>query len=89
MRVEVLFFGNHRELAGTAREVLSLKAGARLSSLFEKLAEIHGNELRGELAKKESLTVLVNGRHYGTLDGVETILKNKDTVVILPIIFGG
>ena len=89
MRVEVLFFGNHRELANTAREVLSLKAGTPLSGLFEKLADRHGNEFRSELAKKENLTVLVNGRHYGTLDGVETILKDKDTVAILPVIFGG
>jgi molybdopterin converting factor small subunit len=89
MRVEVLFFGNHRELAGTAREIITLKAETRLSGLFNRLGDRHGDELRRELANKENLTVLVNGRHYGTLDGVETILKNKDTVAILPVIFGG
>jgi molybdopterin converting factor small subunit len=89
MKVEVLFFGHPRELAGTAREVLSLKEETRLSGLFEKLGNRHGNELRSELGNKENLTVLVNGRHYGTLDGVGTILRDKDTVAILPVIFGG
>jgi molybdopterin converting factor small subunit len=89
MKVEVLFFGQHRELAGTAREVLSLKAETRLSGLLSYLGDRHGEDLKKELAKKENLTVLINGRHYGTLEGEDTVLKDKDTVAILPVIFGG
>ncbi len=89
MKIEVLFFGHPRELAGTAREMLSLKEGTRLSGLFGRLSRRHGNELKSELGNKGNLTVLVNGRHYRTLDGEETVLHDKDTVAILPVIFGG
>jgi MoaD family protein len=89
MKVEVLLFGPPREAAGTEREVVSLKKGMRLSDLLEILSSRYGNELRSELGKKENLIIMVNGRHHSTLKEEETILKDKDTVAILPKMFGG
>jgi molybdopterin converting factor small subunit len=89
MKVEVLFFGRPRELAGISREVLSLKAGMRLSNMLERLAKRHGDDLKTELSNLENLIILVNGRHYTTLNGIDTVLSDEDTVAILPVIFGG
>jgi len=89
MKVEVLFFGRPRELAGTSREVVSLKLGTNLSNILEVLGRRHGDDLKTELSNLENLIILVNGRHYTTLNGIETVLKHEDTVAILPVIFGG
>jgi molybdopterin converting factor small subunit len=89
MKVEVLLFGNPRELAGTSTEVLSLEEGTRLSNLLEVLGSRHGKALADELRHTEALTIMINGRHFASLGGVETLLKDEDTVAILPITFGG
>ncbi len=90
MKVEVLFFGPARELAGAEREIVTLKRGARLLDLVAKLSERHGNELAGFLRQPPEGTVaLVNGRDYNRLGGLDAPLSDKDTVAWLPVIFGG
>ncbi len=89
MRVEVLLFGRPRELAGASEETLSIKGGACLADLFKSLGDKHGPELAVELASPERLMILVNGRHYGPLGGMQTELKDGDKVAIVPAVIGG
>ena len=89
MSVEVLLFGKPRELAGAYQESVSLKEGASLADLFELLGTRHGPSLARELAFPEKFMILVNGRHYTSLKGMQTPLGNGDTVAIVPAVIGG
>ncbi len=89
MSIEVLLFGKPRELAGASEETLNVEDGACLADLFELLGARHGPELAQELASPERFMILVNGRHYGSLGGMKTALKQGDRVAIMPAVIGG
>ena len=89
MDVEVLLFAQFQELAGTRQEVISVGEGTRLTDLIERLGERYGTVFGEEVGRIEGLRILINGREYSLLDGMETQLKDKDTVVFLPPIAGG
>lgn len=89
MDIEVLLFGRPRELAGTSGEIISVGEGARLSDLIKLLGEKHGIAFSEEVRHTEALRILLNGREYGLLGGMEAPLSDKDTVVFLPLIGGG
>jgi MoaD family protein len=89
VKIEVLFFGRPRELAGSARKIVSVKEGAKLIDLFRLLDSRYDAKFTSDLKDKEALIVMVNGRHYSSLDGLETQLSDKDTVAIMPAVIGG
>jgi len=85
----VLLFGRFREIAGTRQQVLTVQEGARLSDVLEQLGEIYGSGFGAEVKRRGWVRILINGREYGLLDGMETLLKHNDQIVILPTIGGG
>ena len=89
MNVEVLFFGRLRELTEEPKVIVTLEDGARLSGLAHRLAELYGPEMEEQLETIKSLRILVNGREYAQLGGMEAELKDGDTIVLMPPIFGG
>ena len=89
MSVQVLLFGKPRELAGASEESIELRDGASLADLFKVLGVRHGPILAQELAFPEKFMIMVNGQHFGSLDGMETSLKSGDSVAILPAVIGG
>jgi molybdopterin converting factor small subunit len=89
MEIEVLLFGRFREIAGTRQQVLTVQEGARLSDVLEQLGEIYGSGFGAEVKRRGWVRILINGREYGLLDGMETLLKHNDQIVILPTIGGG
>ncbi len=89
MHVEVLLFGQLSELAGTRQEVISMEEGVRLTDLIERVGEKYGTVFCEKMNRVEGLRILINGREYSLLEGIETQLKDKDTVAFLPPIDGG
>jgi len=89
MNVDVLLFGKPRELAGASEESFRLEKGACLADLFGLLGARHGPSLERELASPERFMILVNGCHYTSLNGLQTALKQGDTVAIVPAVIGG
>ncbi len=89
MDVEVLLFGQLRELTGIHQEVISVGKRARLTDLIERLGERYGAVFGEEIDHIAELRILINGREYSLLGGMETQLKDKDTVAFLPPIEGG
>lgn len=89
MDIEVMLFGKLRELGGVSKEIVVIDGAAKLSSLVSVLGEKHGKNFAEEVAATRGLRILVNGREYQLLAGMETQLCDKDSVVLLPPIEGG
>ena len=89
MNIEAVFFGQLRELTGARERFAKLKEGARLVELFEYLGETFGPEFGDKISTVEGLHIMVNGREHTMLGGNEATLRDGDTVVFLPPIFGG
>lgn len=88
MKIEVLFFGQLRELTGVRDGVFTVN-GASLVDLMEHLGEKYGAAFRQQVDSINGLRILINGQEYMLLGGMEAPLKDGDTVVLLPPIFGG
>jgi molybdopterin converting factor small subunit len=89
VNVEVLFFGQLRELAAVRQTIVAMNDGARLVDLIEHLGEECGTAFRREVSNIQRLQILINGQRHTLLGGMEAPLKDGDTVVFLPPIFGG
>lgn len=88
MKVE--YFGNLREFA--KKEDIVKAENSSLNNIlqiqckkFKKLksALFNGNEL------KEEIKILINGRDIRALNGLNTIVKNEDTISIFSAVGGG
>ncbi len=89
MNIEVLFFGQLRELTAVRQKIIVIKDGAKLADLIEHLGEEYGVAFHNEVDNIQGLRILINGRQYTLLGGMEAPLEDGDTVVLLPPIFGG
>lgn len=90
MELEILYFGKLRDLSsGKTRDIVGVGGIDDLKGLIKFLEEKHGKDFADALEKTRGLRILVNGREYEQLAGMDTKLKDKDTVVLLPPIFGG
>ena len=89
MRVEVLLFGPPRDTAGIPEEKISIEKGSKLEDLVRLLKVRHGPTFSKAVRGKGSTIILVNGLNPDSLEGMKTVLKDGDTVAILPATFGG
>ena len=89
MKVESTYFGELRELTRLNQETISLKKGANLKDLIDKLTATHGDDFRIRVFHKNRYSILVNGQNHEVLDGENTVLKDGDGVVFLEITMGG
>ncbi len=89
MNVDVLFFGQLSDLTGIREEVVSVEGEAQLKDLIQLLGTKYGGKFDEEMGRVQELRILINGREYGLLGGMEAQLKDKDTVVLLPPLGGG
>jgi MoaE-MoaD fusion protein len=81
MRVRVLFFGQLKEIVGTAEESAELSEGAKLSDLFER----YGRRFPKFAEFRPSIAASVN-QEYAE---VKTPLTDGDEVAFLPPVSGG
>ena len=89
MNIEVLFFGQLREIAGVSRTGVVIEDNSRLADLVVYLAGQYGDAFREKVEGIEGLRILVNGREYYLLGRMEAPLSEGTTVVFLPPIAGG
>jgi MoaD family protein len=89
MEIKLLLFGAFRDLAGQRQQVVSIQEGARLSDLLKQLSYKYGSDIQEEVKKTKWLRILINGREYNLINGMETVLKHQDEVIILPFLAGG
>lgn len=91
MRVKVRSFGPFIKALGH-ENTLELPEGATIGALLAVLAQRAG-ELKGHLLgydeRAPSMAVLLNGLNIKLIEGSRTLLKDGDTVSLLPPAAGG
>ncbi|MEM3506661.1 MAG: MoaD family protein [Candidatus Bathyarchaeia archaeon] len=90
-KVIILLLGHLKDLVKTEKLEFEIKNGTTIKNLFEeKLSAFY--ELKKELLINEEqhvINVLINGKSINSLNGLNTNLKDGDTVVLVPAILGG
>ena len=61
-----------------------VKAPSRLGDILQLLSKKYDLELN-----RDSMLVLVNGVEANALEDLETVVKNNDTVILVPMFHGG
>jgi molybdopterin synthase sulfur carrier subunit len=94
MKVNIKFVGSFRNLTNKSKVTLELEEGARLKEVIgrivEKFPKIERALIDPELGDPRPNTlIIVNGREISVLKGLDTILKDGDEVVFIPVSHGG
>lgn len=92
--MKVKFFAYVRDEDYAGCKEIERPACENLRVLGEELSEAYGEKFRklyfapdGNFG--EEVIVLVNGRRSEFLNGMDTVLKDSDTVLIFPVVAGG
>jgi molybdopterin converting factor small subunit len=95
MQVKVHYIGLIKSYTNTSQDEFELAKGILLSELLDKISEDYGKQFIQEVydpIKKEmkaSFVVMVNGVLIDLLKGVNTPLKESDTVILMSLVTGG
>ena len=89
MNIEVLFFGQLREITGVSRTNVVINDDSCLADLVVHLASQYGDTFKEKIEGIQGLRILINGREYYLLGHMEAPLSDGNTVVFLPPIAGG
>jgi len=96
LRVRVRLYGVLKTAARMEQLDLHLDAAASVRQLVSKLVDtIARNEFERYLIDTDlkdprtNALIMVSGTEVGALDGLDTVLKDGDEVVFLPVAHGG
>ncbi len=94
MKVNIKFVGSFRNITNKSKVVLELSKGAKLKEAIKRIIDefpkIEKALIDPELGDPRPNTlIVVNGREISVLKGLETVLKDGDEVVFIPISHGG
>ncbi len=84
-----------KTIMGSGEIELSFPEGGSLGQLITTVVNKYGNDLASYLYEPNSknlrsyIRLMVNGRDIAFLEGIETVLRNGDEVLILPPVSGG
>ncbi len=89
------FFAYLRDTEFAGCKTLEWRAAGTLRELGEELCERFGGKFRREFFSQngkelgERVIVMVNGRRSEFLKGLDTELKDSDTIQVFPVVAGG
>ena len=95
MKVKVHYLGLVKTYVKKTQEEVELPEGSLLKDLLNKLASKFGSPFSQEVyeqTKKEvkaTFMILINGILMGQLEGIDTKLRDGDSVMIMPLMTGG
>jgi molybdopterin synthase sulfur carrier subunit len=94
MIVTVRFIGSLRAFSKRSKFMLKFGRTVSLKEVVKKVVE-EQPKLKRALIDPElddprtNVLVLVNGKEISVLDGLETMLKDGDELVLVPVVHGG
>ena len=94
MRVKVRFFTRLREITDKREEEAEVEDDIALQGLLKLLEEKYGSEFTAYIRNKwgelrGDLQYLINGKSAVSLQGLNTKLKEDDSIAIVPPVGGG
>jgi molybdopterin converting factor small subunit len=94
VEITVKMLGVAKDAAGRDRETITIPECADVHKALRTLIDIHGQPLRDSLLDPVTDTpvatlILLNGVEIGNLQGLETLLTQGDTLVLLSVTHGG
>ncbi|MDH7478094.1 MAG: MoaD/ThiS family protein [Candidatus Bathyarchaeota archaeon] len=94
MAVTVNFIGAFRTISGRDKIAIKIKGTMPLKEVVKKMIE-KVPALKRALVDSEledprpNALILVNGKEISVLNGLETLVKDSDEIVLVPVIHGG
>jgi molybdopterin converting factor small subunit len=95
MQVNVHYISLVKSYTNTSQDEFTLPEKTVLSELLDKIAKDYGKSFTQDVydpVKKEmktSFVAMVNGVLMGQLQGVNTPLKDRDSVILMSLVTGG
>jgi molybdopterin synthase sulfur carrier subunit len=94
MTTTVKFIGSFRSISGKDKLVLKSENSTPLRAVIKRIVKEYPKLKRAlidpELQEpKTSMLILVNGKEISVLNGLETMIKDGDEVVFVPVVHGG
>jgi molybdopterin synthase sulfur carrier subunit len=94
MVANVKFIGSFRSVSGKDKLALKLANSAPLRNVVKKivreLPKLKQALIDPELGEpRMNVLILVNGKEISVLQGLETVIKDGDEVVFVPVLHGG
>jgi len=89
VKIKILFFAQLRDLAGVRDREAEIADGSTLQDLVAQFCREYGADFQHQIETSQGLRIMVNGRENEVLDGMQTELKDGDTVTFFPLVFGG
>jgi len=94
MKVQVKFFTILREITGKKEEEVESSSAITVKELLTRLSKKYGVEFTDYVYNEKGgmrtrIHILINGRGIDEFQGLETKLKEGDTVAIFPPVGGG
>jgi MoaD family protein len=96
LKVKIEYLGHIKKMVGDRRvEEVEIKDNAVVADLLTVLSEKYGEPFTKAIYEpkaadvKSNFIVTVNGYLLNQLNGIQTELKNRDYVVLMPIVSGG
>ncbi len=94
MEVTVRLIGSLRASSSKSRITFKLGKTAKLREAIDKLIEKQPRLQRALIDPelndpRTNVITLVNGKEISVLNGMETMLKDGDTIILVPVVHGG
>lgn len=95
INVEVRFLGTFQRLSGKKRFKLKLEEPATVRKAVVKLTEMFSSDFKQVLVDSQlddprpNALILVGGKEISALQGLETLLKDAEEIVLVPMVHGG
>jgi molybdopterin synthase sulfur carrier subunit len=95
MAIRVRFIGALRGASGKGKIAIKVKDSVPLREFIKKIVAEAQPKLKRALIDPElkdprpNALILVNGKEISVLNGLETMLKDGDEVVFVPVLHGG
>jgi molybdopterin synthase sulfur carrier subunit len=95
MKVKIHTILGIKKIIGRGDIELSIPKGSTLKSLLSLVTQTYGNDVSSYLYGENNsdllphIRVMINGRDIEFLNGLSTVLKEGDEILILPPISGG
>jgi MoaD family protein len=94
MNVSVKFIGSFRGLSGDSELELKLEESSSIREVVKAIAKQMPRLERALLDSecenpRTNMLILVNGKEISVLDRFETMVKEGDEVVLIPVVHGG